>query len=161
MKTKQLCGIPWKVSKPKSRIAPIPWKKDNKVQPIKTSVNIERKHNDLSKGVQAEEAAKEFLLSKGLTLVDQNFKAKCGEIDLIMTDGAIAVIVEVRYRRSASHGGALESIDANKQRKVVNCASLWWQHIGRYRFQHLQFDVIAMEGNNPIKWIRNAFTLKA
>jgi putative endonuclease len=57
-------------------------------------------------GARAEGLAAKFLESRGLTIVDRNFRTRRGEIDLIARDGAVLVFVEVRLRRSQSFGGA-------------------------------------------------------
>ncbi|MBT3745088.1 MAG: YraN family protein, partial [Candidatus Thioglobus sp.] len=62
-------------------------------------------------GNQAEDVALEYLTQQGLTLVQQNYLTKVGEIDLIMLDvqTQVLVFVEVRYRRNAHFGSAVES----------------------------------------------------
>jgi putative endonuclease len=157
MKTKPLCGIPWKVSKPKSKITPVPWLKDATIKIDRPIKQTKQSHDHLDKGQNAENQAKEFLLKKGLKLINQNYRAKCGEIDLIMADHNMAIVVEVRYRESKSHGGAVESIDNKKRKRIINCASLWWNKQGQYQFSSLRFDVIAIEGQAPITWLKNAF----
>lgn len=161
MKTKQLCGIPWKVSKPKPQIATLPWKKTQKSPATRITPLDENKRRNIEKGKDAEILAKEFLLNKGLTLVDQNYRAKCGELDLIMANTKIAVIVEVRYRQSISHGGAAESVDSHKRRKIIRCASLWWQAQGQFKFDGLRFDVLAIDKDKKIQWIQSAFSLNS
>ena len=71
----------------------------------------------LASGARAEDQALAHLLSKGLRLVERNYRVargpskRGGEIDLIMLarDGTL-VFVEVRARGDASHGGAAASI---------------------------------------------------
>ena len=64
-------------------------------------------------GDAAEDAALHYLQQSGLRLLDRNYRTPGrggGEIDLIMRapDGT-CVFVEVRQRKSASHGGAAAS----------------------------------------------------
>jgi putative endonuclease len=81
-----------------------------------------------------------------------------GEIDLIMQADDYLVFIEVRARRSAAFGGAIESITALKRRKIVNTAAAYIQ---RYRLQEqymIRFDVVVLQGQPPkIEWIPNAF----
>ena len=66
---------------------------------------------------------------RGLKLVQRNYRvaagprARGGEIDLIVRerDGTL-VFVEVRARRTASHGGAAGSVTLAKQRRVIYAA---------------------------------------
>jgi putative endonuclease len=81
------------------------------------------------RGDAGEARALAHLLRQGLTLVQRNYRvargpnARGGEVDLILRerDGTL-VFVEVRTRRSASHGGAAASVSATKQRHLVFAA---------------------------------------
>ena len=112
-------------------------------------------------GDAGEARALAHLLAQGLTLVQRNYRvargphARGGEIDLVMRerDGTL-VFVEVRARRSASHGGAAASVSASKQRSLVLAA----QHfLTSFRtVPPCRFDVIALDGDR-IEWLRGAF----
>ena len=72
----------------------------------------------LSKGLLYEKIAKQFLEQAGLKTITANFRSRFGEIDLIMRDGRTLVFVEVRFRKTISHGSAEESVTHAKQRKM-------------------------------------------
>ena len=59
---------------------------------------------------QAENMACDYLLKRGLTLVERNFRTRRGEIDLIMYDRQDLVFVEVKYGHSNRFGSAEEAI---------------------------------------------------
>lgn len=112
-------------------------------------------------GDDAEERALQHLLRQGLRLVERNYRvaagprARGGEVDLIMgeRDGTL-VFVEVRARRSRSHGGAAASVTHGKQRRVIYAA----QH---YLRRHAtpppcRFDVVAID-DDTLEWLRGAF----
>ena len=111
----------------------------------------------LLRGQHTEQLACTFLQANGLKLLHQNYRLRTGEIDLIMRDGHIIAFIEVRYRKTQNYGGALASIDPRKQVRIIRTA----QHYLQYRAPDAQarFDVIAIEGNNDIQWIKNAFEL--
>lgn len=78
-----------------------------------------------------------------------------------MLDGDTVVFVEVRYRRHAAWGGALESVDLRKQQKLIKAAQLFLQKETRWARHPCRFDVVAIgstEGalSDP-HWIQNAF----
>src|SRR5918992_349616 len=50
-------------------------------------------------GARAEERCAELLRSRGLVLVERNWRCRLGEIDLIAEDAGVIVFVEVRMRR--------------------------------------------------------------
>ena len=109
-------------------------------------------------GSQAELQACEYLLARGLKLVEKNYRCKRGEIDLIMRDGNSLVFVEVRYRKNFDYGGAAASITAKKQEKLQLTALHYMQH--RSGQCNVRFDVIAITGTGrqqQLEWISNAF----
>ncbi len=112
----------------------------------------------LSKGLAAENAAREYLLKKGLTWVESNYRSKLGEIDLIMRDNDYWVFIEVRARASGIYGSALESVTYSKQQKILKTASLYLSAHQLQDKARVRFDVISIEGSPPqLTWISNAF----
>ncbi len=108
-------------------------------------------------GFAAEQAALDYLLSRGLRLVARNFRVRLGELDLVMADGDQLVFVEVRSRASACFGGAAASVTRSKQRRVRNAAQAFLAAArGDGRWPALRFDVVAIDGER-IHWIPSAF----
>ena len=105
-------------------------------------------------GAQAEEIAARHLVEQGLQLVARNFRTRLGEIDLVMRDGDTLVFVEVRLRTRKDYGGALESIDGNKRRRLVAAANGYLALLGRE--PPCRFDVVTVE-ERKAHWIRAAF----
>lgn len=124
----------------------------NKNQPIHGSATI---------GQAGENQALDYLLGRGLKLVQRNYRVaagpshRAGEVDLILrdVDGSL-VFVEVRTRSSASHGGAASSIDSAKRKRIVYAA----QHFMRAMPSPppCRFDVVAIDGGQ-VQWLRAAF----
>jgi putative endonuclease len=105
-------------------------------------------------GGEAEETAARFLARAGLEIVARNYRTRLGEIDLVARDGATLVFVEVRLRSSARFGGATESIDPRKRRRIEAAAR---QFLARVRPEPpCRFDVVALEDGAP-RWLRAAF----
>jgi len=106
-------------------------------------------------GRAAEDLAARFLDAQGLHVVARNFRTKRGEIDLVARDGTMLVFVEVRFRRSESHGGAAESITAAKQARMVAAAQVF---LLRQRGDPpCRFDAILLDALDParIDWRRD------
>ncbi len=104
-------------------------------------------------GRLAEDRALAYLLARGLHLVERNVRSRCGEIDLVMRDGATLVFVEVRQRRSTAFGGAAASIGAAKQARL-------WRAAQRYLQMRpgcaaaCRFDAVCIEGEQ-LHWLRH------
>lgn len=107
------------------------------------------------RGAAAEARALTFLQQQGLTLVEQNFSCRWGEIDLILRDQETLVFVEVRQRSSARFGGAAASVSAGKQAKLWRTAEVYLQRIRRIPV--CRFDLIAIDGDQ-LEWMRHILT---
>lgn len=111
----------------------------------------------LERGSGSEQLACTYLQASGLVLLERNYRLRTGEIDLIMRDGDVIVFVEVRYRKNQCYGGALASIDLRKQARIIRTAQYFLQY--RAPYAQARFDAVAVEGNNHINWVKNAFDL--
>ena len=108
-------------------------------------------------GRAAEERAARFLSSRGLAIVQRNFRTRLGEIDLIARDGATLVFVEVRRRRSSTlYGGAAASVDGLKRRRLVAAAHIFLSRLDSE--PPCRFDVVALQGEE-CTWMRDAFAI--
>lgn len=95
-------------------------------------------------GRAAEDAAAALLESKGYSILERNFFARAGEIDLVAKDGEEVVFVEVRARRAGGWEGAAESVGGKKRRRVITAAKVWLA--ARGWSGACRFDVVALEG---------------
>lgn len=112
--------------------------------------------NTREKGAQKEKEVCAYLLSRGVKIVERNFRSRQGEIDVIGYDGDYLVFFEVKYRAGQSRGSAAEAVGYAKQKKICQVADY-------YRVLHhctedtpLRFDVVAID-RDRITWIKNAF----
>lgn len=109
-------------------------------------------------GDAAEDAALQFLEKANLRLLERNYRTPGrggGEIDLIMRapDGTL-VFVEVRQRRTNSHGGAAASVSGAKQRRIVFAARHYLMRLRQP--PPCRFDVVVLE-QGGIQWLQAAF----
>jgi putative endonuclease len=70
-------------------------------------------------GSVGEHHARLILERKGMIFVESNWRAPSGEIDLVMRDGALLVMVEVKVRRGERAGSAEESISRAKAARLL------------------------------------------
>lgn len=115
-----------------------------------------------SLGDQAEDRALAHLQRQGLRLECRNYRLAGGpqlrgaEIDLVLRDrDGTLVFVEVRARRSDSHGGAASSITATKQRRIARAAQHYLMRLPV--LPPCRFDVVSIDGD-ALTWLRAAFT---
>lgn len=107
-------------------------------------------------GSAYETVAASFLKQAGYDILEQNYRDRTGEIDLIANDGKYYVFIEVKYRVNGKKGDPAEAVHGKKQVKIRNMAR-------RYLYQHhlgedtpCRFDVVAILGEE-VRLIQNAF----
>lgn len=76
------------------------------------------KELNLKTGKRGEDIAREYLEKKGYKIVEQNYKTKYGEIDLVCQRKKELVIVEVRTKIGENFGTPEESLTKKKLRKI-------------------------------------------
>ena len=77
------------------------------------------------KGSQGEQQARRYLQSKGYTILDQNFRTRFGEIDLIARQGEILAFIEVKHYAKTPKIDPLEVIHPRKIRHWLTTAK-WY-----------------------------------
>ena len=105
-------------------------------------------------------AACQFLINKGLLLLEKNYRSNLGEIDLIMQDKEDIVFVEVRYRQKSNFGNAIETVNQTKIAKLIKTAKLYLQEKCWFYSKTSRFDIVTLQpvkGKLQLDWIQNAF----
>jgi putative endonuclease len=116
-----------------------------------------------SLGDEYEDQAVSLLQEEGLLLLERNFEAKTGEIDIIAQEKNMLVFVEVRARSNRHFDSAAGSVNLRKQQRIVRTAQFYLQRHPQRANLPCRFDVIAFEPPQSglcrrIRWIRGAFT---
>lgn len=113
-------------------------------------------HNDLGK--KGEEIAARYLLGKGYTILEQNWRHKRDEIDIIVSDGNYLIIVEVKTRSTSYFGEPEEAVTDKKQKFMIRAAEEYV--ISNDIHMEIRYDIISIiiEGNQQrIRHIEDAF----
>ncbi len=111
----------------------------------------------IERGASAEALAVRALIDAGYTIVERNWRAKFGELDIIARDGGILVFVEVRSRESDAFGHAAEMVTRHKQVQVSRVAAAYLG-IECPDYSECRFDVVAITGDQ-IDIIKDAWRL--
>lgn len=105
-------------------------------------------------GKWGEIAAAKYLTNKGYIIIEENFRCRMGEIDIIATHDDILVFIEVKTRRSLSYGLPGESITETKLhhiKKTINYYIL----INNLHYRDLRIDVIEILIKNKKAYIHH------
>ena len=110
-------------------------------------------------GGRAEKLAAEFLIARGLSIVERNFRCRRGEIDIIARDGDTLVFAEVRLRTRSDFGGAAASITARKRARMT-AAALYYLGRRSRTPPPCRFDALLLDGlgSDRIEWLKDVIT---
>ncbi len=93
-------------------------------------------------GNAAEHDAAAFLVGKGFEIVEQQWRNKFGEIDIIAKDGEEFVMVEVKARQNHEFGYPEEAVTKSKLRKIAIVGGMYMEDFPQDIWR---IDVIAIE----------------
>ena len=70
-------------------------------------------------------AARHLVEVQGMVLLDRNWRCDAGEIDLVLRDGRVLVVCEVKTRSSTAYGSAVEGVTERKAARLRRLAARW------------------------------------
>jgi len=110
-------------------------------------------------GFHGEKAAVSFLQTKGVTILETNYRTKPAEIDIIAKDRDVLCFIEVKTRSNLKKGLPRESVNTSKQKKIILGAMFYLKEKKLYD-SRVRFDVIEVlkkKSTFDISIIKNAF----
>ena len=112
-------------------------------------------------GKKSESIATVHLKKHGYKILEQNYRTKLGEIDIIAKDKDTLVFVEVKARKSNRFGNPKWAVTPRKQKKISMVALLYMKSTKQSNVK-ARFDVVAISSakDKPnIEIVKNAFEL--
>lgn len=94
-------------------------------------------------GAEGEAFAEDFLARSGMQVLDRNWRCSQGEIDLVLRDGDVVVVCEVKTRRSKAFGEPVEAITRAKLARLRRLAGRWLSEHD-VRAAGVRLDVVAL-----------------
>ena len=79
----------------------------------------------LALGRYGEHLAARHLVGLGMVVLDRNWRCPSGEIDLVLRDGDVLVVCEVKTRASSACGTPHEAITPAKLARLQRLGLLW------------------------------------
>ncbi len=112
-------------------------------------------------GRESESIAIKHLKRNGYKILEQNYRTKLGEIDIIAKDKESLVFVEVKARKSTRFGNPKCAVTYKKRQKISMVALCYLKTIKQSNVK-ARFDVVAIslaKKSPQIEIIKNAFEL--
>lgn len=111
-------------------------------------------------GQLGEKIARQYLEKQGYQIIAQNYKNYFGEIDLIAREGNLFIFVEVKTRLKNTFGSPEESINHQKQKKLIRISSQYLLNNKiegeNYRIDCLAIEINKSKGGAIIRHIKDA-----
>lgn len=92
-------------------------------------------------GKLGEDLACKYLENNGYKVIERNFFARQGEIDIIALDKNEIVFIEVKTRTSISYGKPVEAVDTNKQKHLIKTVE-YYLYSRNLENEFIRIDVI-------------------
>ena len=107
------------------------------------------------KGNKGETLAEKFLKKQKYKILDKNYRAMVGEIDIVAKDKDTIVFVEVKMRETLAYGRPSEAVKEQKQYHIRRSGE---EYLIRNKLTSspVRFDVVEIVGQE-INHIKNAF----
>ncbi len=112
-------------------------------------------------GSLGESLAACYLEGQGLRILERNYRARQGEIDIVAMEGPVLVFCEVKARTDAEFGEPEYAVTPRKQHQMRRAAAAYLYEHG-ITDQECRFDVVAilLDREPPaINYFKNAFYL--
>lgn len=107
-------------------------------------MNLSEEKNRQTLGKLGESLAARYLQKRGFSIIERNFRAGHGEIDIIARDHGILVFVEVKTRTSDVFGLPEEAVTPKKLREIIKTAAWYTLHHHMQKMAQ-RIDVIAIQ----------------
>lgn len=114
--------------------------------------------NNKEKGALGEDIAVKYLMSKGYSIIDRNYRTSIGEIDIIAIKDNVLVFIEVKARTNLNYGYPYEAVNWKKQEKIIKSSYIYIKYKNLYKYQ-IRYDIIQvyLQKKPKINHIENAF----
>ncbi len=115
---------------------------------VPSSAWEDRRHR---RGLAGERVAMAYLISCGWDIEAHRFRCGRHDVDLVIRRQQVVAFVEVKTRRSAVCGTALESVSPLKRHLLSRVAILWRLRYGRPGDRY-RFDLVAVRDLGRGRW---------
>ena len=111
------------------------------------------------KGAWGENAAAEWLVSRGWHILERNYRTRFGELDIIAENGEYLAFVEVKTRKPNSLTSGFDDVTAKKQARLIQTAAVWCAEHPTELQPRFDIACVVMQGKQilSVDYLENAF----
>ena len=116
--------------------------------------------NTKERGNKGEDKAASYLISKGFSIIERNWRTKGGEIDIIAYKNDTLVFVEVKTLPNGTMDMIQRELNYQKRQRIIKTSKRFLLNHRQYSNSYVRYDVIVidMPGFEEVYHIENAFT---
>ena len=107
-------------------------------------------------GDHGETIAREYLEREGYAILATGYTIRGGEIDIVAYRDRTTVFVEVKYRRSVTHGTAVEGFTAQKRARLMRAIETYC-NVHAVDPETIRVDLIAIQEDRDGRAIQQHF----
>ena len=101
-------------------------------------------------GDKYEDQTASYLIASGYKILEQNWRWKRAEIDIIAMKDGVMIFVEVKSRSYDYYGDAALAVDSNQQNRLADAATAYM--IERQYEGELRFDIVSFVKQKTGEW---------
>lgn len=111
-------------------------------------------------GDAGETKAALYLVNRGYSIIEKNWRTRYGEIDIIADKDDILVFVEVKTLPSGDLETLSHELNSRKQKRIIKTAKFFLAKYRQYNNRKIRFDVLVVDlpGVESIYHIVDAFS---
>ncbi len=108
-------------------------------------------------------AAWKYLSDRGYKIIEKNYRAPSGEIDVVAEKAGRLIFLEIKTRSNKRLGLPQEAVDSHKQKKLAQLAAYYMKK-AKKEDAKVSFEVLAVlwneKGHHEFNLIENAFEVR-
>ncbi|MDD3981248.1 MAG: YraN family protein [Spirochaetales bacterium] len=93
-------------------------------------------------GRTGEERVASLLLSEGWSLLERNYRAGRGEIDIIAERDGLIAFIEVKRWKAFDCSALEKALNADKTRRIIETSKIYLSTYRKYKNRRIRYDVI-------------------
>ena len=111
-------------------------------------------------GNEGENRAARYLIDKGFSIIERNWRTKGGEIDIIAFKNDILVFVEVKTLPNGTMDMIQRELNYQKRQRILKTSKRFLLNHRQYSNSYVRYDVVVLDmpGYEKVYHIENAFT---
>ncbi len=106
-------------------------------------------------GRWGEELAARYLTSRGMRVIERNWRCVHGELDIVAVDGECLVVCEVKTRTSVGFGAPVEAVTWRKRARLRRLVGVWLAEHASGGYAGVRIDVVGVlrpPAGRPVVW---------